>query len=383
MSVTPQPPEGSVLDRRTLNRSLLARQHLLRRANLPVAEMIEHLIGLQAQVPRDPYLSLWSRLADFRPATLEGLLLEREAVRMTLMRTTLHLVTARDAPGLRAVLQGVCERAFASSQFRRQIDAVDLHALLATGTTFVANRPSTMPELGAVLSERWPAADRTALAYAVRYLVPLVQVPPRGLFRRSAAPRVTTLDAWLGDSAPPALGDNARLAARLDEVVLRYLRAFGPATGADVRAWSGLSDVRSVVERLRPRLRSYRDDAGRELFDIEDGPFAASDAPAPVRFTGEYDNVFLAHADRSRITGDLAWGVPFLRKGAFFVDGFLAGTWRLVKGKDRTSVSLGALRPLTSSECDETTAEAAALLGFLMPDAATSGVVWTSASAST
>jgi hypothetical protein len=229
--VTTPPPEDSLLDRRTLNRTLLARQQLLARVAMPVADMIEHLVGLEAQVPRDPYISLWSRLRDFQPAALERLLLEREAVRMTLMRTTLHLVTARDAPRLRAAMQAVCERGFGSSPFRRQLDGIDLDALLAAGTAAVEDRPRTVAELGAVLAELWPTHDRTALAYAVRYLVPLVQVTPRGLLRRSAAPRVTTLYAWLGEAARV----DTRADSRLEEVVLRYLRAFGPATVADVR----------------------------------------------------------------------------------------------------------------------------------------------------
>jgi hypothetical protein len=370
--VTTPPPEDSLLDRRTLNRTLLARQQLLARVAMPVADMIEHLVGLEAQVPRDPYISLWSRLRDFQPAALERLLLEREAVRMTLMRTTLHLVTARDAPRLRAAMQAVCERGFGSSPFRRQLDGIDLDALLAAGTAAVEDRPRTVAELGAVLAELWPTHDRTALAYAVRYLVPLVQVTPRGLLRRSAAPRVTTLYAWLGEAARV----DTRADSRLEEVVLRYLRAFGPATVADVRAWSWLSDVRSVVELLRPRLRSYRDGAGRELFDVEDGVFAAPDEPAPVRFTGEYDNVFLAHADRSRVTGDLAWGEAYLRKGAFFVDGFLAGSWVMTVSKGHAVVTLEPRRLLDRRERDAAATEAEALVEFLAPDAPRRRLAW-------
>ncbi len=367
-----QLPEGSVLDRRTLNRTLLARQQLLGRVSMPVPDLIEHLVGLQAQVPRDPYIALWSRLQDFDPASLEQLLLERKVARMTLMRTTLHLVTARDAQLLRAVMQGVCERGFASSPFRRQLDGIDLDALRVAGTTVVEDRPRTIAELGAALAERWPTHDRTAMAYAVRYLVPVVQVTPRGLLRRSAAPRMTTLKAWLGDLDPGA-------EARPDEVVLRYLRAFGPATVADVRAWSWLADVRGIIEPLRPRLRSYRDEAGRELLDVEDGVFAAPDTPAPVRLTGEYDNVFLAHADRSRITGDLSWGGAYLRKGAFLVDGFLAGAWKLAISKDRASLSIEAHRPLRPSERQAAGSEAERLVQVLAPEATLSSLDWTPA----
>ena len=362
-SVAP-PPEDSVLDRRTLNRTLLARQHLLTRAALPVPEMLEHLVGLQAQVPRDPYIGLWSRLRDFKPGDVEQLLLERQAVRMTLLRTTLHLVTARDAPKLRAVLQPVCERGYRSSAYAHRLNGVDVAEVIAAGTAILEDHPRTVAELGTLLSERWPTRDREALAYAVRYLVPLVQVPPRGLWRRSAAPRLTTLDAWLRLSS----GDSPTETTP-DETVLRYLRAFGPATVADIRTWSWLTALRPVVERLRPHLRFYRDATGRALLDVEDGIFAAADEPAPVRFLGEYDNVFLSHADRSRITGDAAWGVAYLRRGAFFVDGFLAGAWRFGEINNRALLAIEVRTPLTRTERAEVEAEGEALLEFIAPDA--------------
>jgi hypothetical protein len=271
------------------------------------------------------------------------------------------------------VLQDVCERGFRSSPFQRQIEGIDLEALRDAGTAIVEERPRTVAELGKILGERWPGIDPTALAYAVRYLVPVVQVTPRGLLRRSAAPRVTTLSAWLG--APPAgWAGFAATPAMLDEVVLRYLRAFGPATVSDIRTWSWLRELRTVIDRLRPRLRSYRDEAGRELFDVDDGIFADADQPAPVRFLGEYDNVFLAHADRSRITGDGKWGADFIRKGSFFVDGFLAGSWLARQDAGRATITVEPKAPLGSAR-DEVSTEAEALLELLFPDAPSRHVV--------
>lgn len=361
--------EGSVLDRRTLNRTLLARQHLLGRVDLSVPGAIESLVGLQAQVPRDPYISLWSRLRGFQPPMLESLIEDRAAVRMTLMRTTLHLVTAADAPGLRAVLHDVCERGFASSPFRRRLTGIDVEELVAAGTAALAERPRSGVELGRILGARWPGGDTTAMSYAIRYLVPLVQVPPRGLWRRSAAPRLLTLAAWLG------LPDDAASLATVtvDDIVLRYLRAFGPATVADIRTWSWLAGLRAVVDRLRPRLRTYRDEAGRELLDVEDGVLEDAARAAPVRFLGEYDNLFLSHADRSRITGDLAWGTPYVRRGAFFVDGFLAGSWSASEAGGpggRATLTVEPRRPIAEAR-DEVEAEAGALLAFLAPEGAT------------
>ena len=361
------PAEGSVLDRRTLNRALLARQRLLERVAMPAAEMIEHLVGMQAQVPNDPYVALWSRLRDFDPAELSELMLERGAVRMTLMRTTLHLVTARDALALRPVMQEMVARGLRGTPFWKHLEGIDLDALLAAAAELVEERPRTTAELRRLLAERAPSTDPTSLAYAARYLLPLVQVTPRGMWGRSAAPRVTTLTSWLGVAVD---GDPMP-----DDAVLRYLRAFGPASSSDIRTWSWLTGLREVVERLRPQLRSYRDERGRELLDVADGLFVDPATPAPVRFLPEYDNLVLSHDDRSRITGDGAWGAAYFHKGTFFVDGFLAGAWRLGRTRDATTVTVEPLAELAAAHREAVTAEGEALLEFLAPDAARRGVV--------
>jgi hypothetical protein len=356
------PAEGSVLDRRTLNRALLARQCLLERVAMPAAEMIEHLVGMQAQVPTDPYVALWSRLRNFDPGELSTLMLERRAVRMTLMRTTLHLVTARDALALRPVLQETVARGLRGSPFWKHLEGIDLEALLAAAADLVEERPRTTSELRRLLAERAPSTDPTSLAYAARYLLPLVQVTPRGVWGRSAAPRVTTLSSWLGVAVD---GDPAP-----DATVLRYLRAFGPASSSDIRTWSWLTGLREVIERLRPRLRTYRDERGRDLLDVPDGVFVDPATPAPVRFLPEYDNLVLSHDDRSRITGDGAWGAAYSHKGTFFVDGFLAGAWRLGRTRDATTLSVEPLAELRPADREAVTAEGQALLAFLAPDAA-------------
>ena len=265
-----------VLSTRVLNRTLLARQHLLERASMPAIGMVEHLVGMQAQIPTNPYLGLWSRLAGFDPAELEGLLLDRRTVRMVVMRGTIHLLSTDDALALRPVMQPVLDaELFKNRTWSVGLEGVDLAPVLELGRRMVEERPRPMHELRAAIAERWPEHDATTLAYACRNQLPTFQVPPRGLWHRSGQVALTTIDSWSGrplgtETAP-------------DATVLRYLAAFGPASTSDVAAWSRLQGMREPMERLRPRLRTFRDERGRELFDLPDAPIADPDVPAPVR----------------------------------------------------------------------------------------------------
>jgi Winged helix DNA-binding domain len=317
-------PVGDVLDPRALNRATLARQLLLARADLPPLAAVRHLVGLQAQVPHNPYTALWSRLAGFRPESLSELLAEREVVRIGVMRGTIHLVTADDCLVLRPVTQPVFEaQLWRHRDFSPQLRGVELGPVVEAGR-LALEEPRTGTELRALLAARFPTLDAAALAYACQMRLALVQVPPRGLWRTSAQVRWTTAEAWL---RRPLVAK-----ASLDDVVLRYLAAFGPASVADVTTWCRRTGLREVVERLRPQLVTFRDERGRELFDLPDAPRPAGDAPAPVRFLPEYDNVLLSHDDRSRFVSESdrallgpVWSVGW---GAVLHDGRVRGTWR-------------------------------------------------------
>jgi hypothetical protein len=355
---------GDVLDRRVLNRALLARQLLLRRAEMPVAEAIEKLVGLQAQAPAPPYVGLWARLEGFRPDDLSRLIAGREVVRIALMRSTIHLVTARDALALRPVVQPVIERAVMGG-YGRILAGLDLGDVAAAGRLLVEERPRTFNEIGKALAERWPGLDPRALPQVVRAWVPLVQVPPRGLWGASGPAAHTTVEAWLGR---PVASDPSP-----DAAVLRYLAAFGPAAVADVQTWSGLTRLGEVMERLRPHLRTFRDEQGRALFDLPDAPRPDPDTPAPPRFLAEFDNVLLSHADRSRVIADdhrrriatLNGMVP----GTFLVDGFVGGTWKTTRQRGAATLHLKPFAPLDAPDRTALAEEGARLLAFAAPDA--------------
>ena len=349
-----------VVTRAELNRALLARQLLLRRVRMPAREAVDHLVGLQAQAPLPPYYGLWSRLEGFDPHGLGGMLTEREAVRLTLMRGTVHLVTVRDALTLRPLVQRVIERVH-NGAFGRRMGGADVGELAAAVHELLADWPLTARELGRRLVERGIGTDVEAIGNAARVYVALVQVPPRGVWGARGQAKYATLESWTGRDleTEPAI----------DAVVLRYLRTFGPATVMDMQSWSGLTRLREVFERQRPALVSLRDEHGAELFDLPDAPRPDPEVQAPVRFLGEYDNVLLGHANRRRIIPE---GFPWqamLADGRFvnnlLVNGTLRATWWIEReGKRSATLAIRPFPELASAEREEVAAEAERMLDF-------------------
>ncbi|CCH31528.1 hypothetical protein BN6_42420 [Saccharothrix espanaensis DSM 44229] len=335
---------------RGLNRALLHRQLLLERSDLTVPDAVDHLVGMQAQEPPAPYYGLWSRLRDFTPDSLGELVADGKVVRAPLQRATIHLVTAADHARVEPVLRAMLRRRFTSSPFRAVLAGLDPDELVREGARLLAERPRTRPDLGRALAERWPELDAESLGHAVTYLLPVVQLPPRGVWGRSGQAVWAQAARWLG-----AVGEHEDLAG----FVRRYLAAFGPATVKDVQLWSGLTRLKDVLPGLG--LRVLTDETGRELYDVPEGPLPDPDTPAPVRFLPEFDNVLLGHDDRTRVisTEDYRRGIVIGGKATLLVDGFVNGVWKLAQGLD-----VQVFRPLTDAQRADVLAEGERLLAF-------------------
>ncbi|MFF8772286.1 winged helix DNA-binding domain-containing protein [Kitasatospora sp. NPDC015120] len=361
MTGGPRGDDAGVLGPRALGRALLARQHLLERSDAAPAAMIGHLGGLQAQAaPQPPYLGLLSRLDGFTPEALTELIESRRAVRIALQRGTIHLVTAEDCLTLRPLVQPLLDQQLRTT-FGKRLAGLDLDALAAEARALVEAQPRTFQRLGAELAATRPDRDPAALAQAARCLLPLVQVPPRGLWGRSGPAAHTTAEAWLGRPLDPA--------PTPDGLVLRYLAAFGPATAADLQKWCGLSRLAPVLQRLAPRLVAFRDEQGRLLHDLPDAPRPDPDTPAPVRLVAPFDNLLLSHADRTRVLPEEYRPRVMTRNGivlgSVLVDGLVAGSWQLAgEGTGAPSVTVRPFAPLGRADRDAARAEAERVLAF-------------------
>jgi hypothetical protein len=386
---------GRALTTAALNRALLARQHLLARTAEPAVTLVDRLVGLQAQNPWSPYVGLWSRVAGFRHAELADALVDRRVARIVVMRGTIHLVTAPDAVLLPALVRPLLDHNLVvNAAHGANLRGVDVAQVTALARTLVEERPRGGTELGRLLAERFPQVPPGSLAHAARGTLPLVQVPPRGLWGRSGAPTLTTAWSWLG--VPPVdLSDPDAWADAMGRVVLRYLAAFGPATVADVQAWSGLTGLRAVVDRLGDAVVELPGPAAsprgrpRVLLDVPGAPLPEPDVPAPVRFLPDYDNVFLAHADRRRIVDDEHRRALTRANGVIpatvLIDGRIGATWAVERTpldppRTRGGRTLATLRvepfvPADRATRRELVAEGEAFVRFMADDAAEHRVV--------
>lgn len=338
---------------------------LLRREKAKPVAVIERLAGMQAQVPKPPFIGLWSRIEGFRREDLIRAIDRREAVRGTMMRGTIHLVSRKDFIAWRPVVQPVLTRAMESA-LGDVARKVDIEAVHRTARAYFSQRPSTFADLREYLSGTFPKVDERAIGYFIKMQLPLVQVPASDApwaYRASAD--FTLAETWLGESLSHDAGPRA--------LVLRYFAAFGPASAKDAQTWSGLRNVRAVVNELRPRLRAFRDDEGRELLDLPGAPRPSEDEEVPVRFLPEFDNLLLAHDDRRRMVAD-CFRPRLITKNlmvpaTFLIDGRVAGLWRVEREKKKAKLVLDAFGAIDRRSRHALEQEGDALLRFLEPDA--------------
>lgn len=418
-----------VLSPRALNRATLDRQLLLRRSGLSAKAAVGHLLGLQAQNVKPPYYALAARLDGFAPEELSELMADREVVRIVTMRSTIHTHTAEDCLTLRPLVQPARDRELINFRKGLQGVDLDRLAVLARELVeaeprtmkqlreaLLAEWPDADPQALAIAARcklplvqvtprgLWGRSGQVALTTAEHWLgrpagpasagpAPAGPAPagpastgpaPAGPASAGPAPAgpapagpapagpASTGPASAGPApaGPTPTGSTSTGPAptepTLDATVLRYLAAFGPASVKDMQTWAGLTRLRDAFERLRPRLRTFRDENGVELFDLPDASRPAEDTPAPPRFLPEFDNLLLSHADRTRVVPKEYWGRSWQGNQAYctlLVDGFLAGVWKLTGD----TLVVQPFDRLTKAQQKDVTAEAQRMLATLHP----------------
>ena len=363
------PPQS--ISARGLNRATLARQMLLAREHIKPARAIERLAGMQAQVPRPPFVGLWTRLEAFTREDLLNAIELREVVRGTLMRGTIHLVSTKDYLAFRRTLQPALSEGL--SILKDRVKDVDIPAVVTQGTAFFTRGAGTFAALRDHLKRGAANIDERALAYIIRLHLPLVQTPTAGApWGYPAAAEFAIAESWIGQPID-AKEDPEALA-------MRYLAAFGPATANDFRTWSGIRAAREIFEALAPKLVVLRDDRKRELFDLPKAPRPDESTEAPVRFLPEFDNLLLAYTDKSRFVEpphqSRLTTKNLLLPATFLIDGIVAGTWTVASARQTATLTLAPFGPVGKAVRKALEEEGDRLVRFVEPGARTYDVAW-------
>lgn len=356
-----------VFTNRQLNRATLARQMLLQRSDMTTVEAVRFLGGLQAQQSNDPYIGLWSRLNGFSHQALTALIVDRTLARATTMRGTLHLHTADDLIGFRALVQNYLMATWRSG-FRKRFAGQDEAAVHREGLKILKQGPTTIGAVGKVLGDKFPKADPLALAMMMQMRETLIQVPPTRIWGNGSAPMLERAETWLGRRKPTL--------SRTD-LVRRYLAAYGPASIQDMQTWCRLTKLSVEFKAIEKELVVFESEDGRVLYDLPDAPRPDPDTPAPVRFLPLYDNIYLGYDNRRRMLEerDLRHVNLFTTfKPPVVVDGVLAAGWVVSRKKDGARLVIEPSHKLTKKEIRAVEAEGEPFLRF-MEEGATSYVV--------
>jgi hypothetical protein len=343
-----------VLSARALNRALLHRQMLLERSDLPLTEVVEGMGGIQNQYAPAGYIGLWSRMREFERPMLTRALEERQVIQGTLMRATIHVVSAADYWPMMAGIERINREWYAKVQVR-EIGDTDLDQVVAAARDELADGPLRINELTERLVGRGFPARAAAWA---SFSVPMVRVPPSGTWDRRRADIYGLAEAWL---PRPEITEEQGI----EMLIRRYLGAFGPAPLKDIAVWMGLNvgQMRHVADRME--LRPFRDANGKPLVDLPDAPLPDPDLPAPPRFLAVWDALLLVHARRTQVLPEELRPLIFNTKtphshNTFLLDGQVAGTWRFDDGE----IQLSPMRPLVAAERAELEEEAHRLAVF-------------------
>jgi hypothetical protein len=337
-----------------LNRALLARQHLLERSPHGLTEVMEEMGGIQTQYAPAGYIGLWSRMRDFERPMLTRALEERRAVQGTMMRATIHTVSAADYWPMLAGIRRVNREWYAKVQ-AREMAGIDMAAVADAVREELAGGPLRLRELAARVAARgFPAA---AAGWSGLW-VELLRVPPSGTWERRRADLYALADRWI-ERAEVAEADG------IEHLVRRYLGAFGPARLKEIAGWTGLNvmQMRHVVEGME--LRHLSDEDGKPLLDLPDAPLPDPETPAPPRFIAVWDAMLLVHARRTQVLPEALRPLIFNTKtphshNTFLLDGQVAGTWRFDAGE----IQLSPLRDLSADERQALDQEAHRLAAF-------------------
>lgn len=347
-----------------LNRATLARQLLLDRAAISPTAAVEQLIGMQAQEARPPFIGLWTRLQDARREDMIRAIDDRNLVRATLMRGTIHLFSAADYRAFRPAIQPVLDSAL--SVLGSRSEGLDIEQVLPVARALLAEGALPFNEIRDRLKARFPDMNDRALGYTVRMSLHLVMIPAAHRWGYVANAPFGLAEEWIGPCDPP---DQA-----LQELVRRYLTAFGPATVSDAQTWLGMSGLKPTFEALRPDLMVFRGERGKEYFDLPDAPRPPPETPAPVRFLPDFDNLLLSHGDRTRVIADHHRGIVY-QKGnlrllpTFLVDGRVAGMWRSERKRKDATLTITPFQTLMASTQHELTVEGEEMIRFIEEDA--------------
>ena len=333
-----------VLTRRELNRALLERQLLLERKALSATKAVERLGGLQAQSTTSPYLSLWTRLEGFERDQLVRALKGRRLVKAIIQRGTLHIVTPSDFWAFstaRRELGGILW----PPSYAARLPTARLAELAASVAAELEGVEMTFKEVRALLEpHEQPGLSPTFIWRRIQGQASIVHVPPSGIWGYGGHGVYTAAEGTVAGRPPPP-------EQAFDQLVRSYLAAYGPATKQDIGQWAGIPRIAPIAASLqRQSLRTFRDEQGRILYDLPRAPLPPADTTAPVRLVPRFDDLVLSHADRSRILGDVPPSRIVTNNGlvhaTILVDGFVAGTWQLDKGR----VTLEPFAPLRPND---------------------------------